>query len=484
MKQYQLLGNDILNNGNQRGDRTGTGTISVFGRQVRYDLTGNVVPLLTTKKMFLRGLLEELFWLNAGDTDNTTLANKNVGIWAEWAVKSENLEYSMQERAGLALKQISGENLDESMEEDLRAVLDNKDAPQDVQQRVLEIFQGYEIQELKPNPLGVKVGALGPIYGEQWRRWPTQSLIAFPLSLRERVEAARELDKKFNFAIYNPRAAALTTIWDRLEKGDIEDEMAEDYHKQLDNYNVPAARHEFATIDQMTKMIEDLKVRPTSRRIIVSAWNPSDMPDETVSPEQNVMNGKAALASCHTLFQFYVEERNWNDVVDDVESKDLWGEYLIFRTELLAKLEVEGNVMVKTYRRREWSDEPKGYHTAARKWCLEHGIPVDKLSCQLYQRSADFALGVPFNVASYSILTMMVAQCVGMVAGEFIHTFGDLHIYLNHIEKMEEQLTREPFALPTIKINPAVKNIFDFKIEDFELVGYDSHPKIDYPIAK
>lgn len=169
------------------------------------------------------------------------------------------------------------------------------------------------------------------------------------------------------------------------------------------------------TIDQISEVIEQIKTKPDSRRLIVSAWNPTYLPEESQKPSENAAEGKMALPPCHTLFQFYV---------------------------------LEG-----------------------------------KLSCQLYQRSADILLGVPFNIASYALLTMMVAQVTGLELGEFVHTFGDAHLYLNHLEQVDLQLSREPFGLPTMQMNSDVSNIFDFKFEDFELQGYECHPGIKAPIA-
>lgn len=170
-----------------------------------------------------------------------------------------------------------------------------------------------------------------------------------------------------------------------------------------------------SAIDQFAQLISQIKNKPDSRRLIISAWNPSLLPDEGVSPQDNVTNGKMALPPCHTLFQFYVSE--------------------------------------------------------------------GRLSCQLYQRSADVFLGVPFNIASYALLTMMVAQVCDLELGDFVHTFGDTHLYLNHLEQVETQLAREPKALPTMKINPEVRDIFEFSYDDFELVGYEAHPHISAPIS-
>lgn len=263
MKQYLDLARLILDTGTDKEDRTGTGTRSIFGHQMRFDLSKGF-PCVTTKKLHLRSIIHELIWFLSGDTNVKYLQENKVRIWDEWA--DEN-------------------------------------------------------------------GDLGPVYGYQWRSWPT-----------------------------------------------------------------PDGGH----IDQISKVVEQIKNSPDSRRIIVSGWNVPFIEE-------------MALPPCHTLFQFYVAE--------------------------------------------------------------------GKLSCQLYQRSADLFLGVPFNIASYALLTMMMAQVCGLEAGDFVHTFGDVHIYKNHFEQMELQLSRETKELPKMKINPKVKGIFDFTIDDFELEGYDPHPHIKGVVA-
>jgi len=263
MKQYHDLMQHILDNGIQKGDRTGTGTISVFGYQMRFDLSKGF-PVVTTKKLHLRSIIHELLWFLKGETNIQYLKENGVSIWDEWA--DEN-------------------------------------------------------------------GELGPVYGSQWRNWPT-----------------------------------------------------------------PDGKH----IDQISQIIDQIKNNPNSRRIMVSAWNVSDVPN-------------MALPPCHALFQFYVAD--------------------------------------------------------------------GKLSCQLYQRSADVFLGVPFNIASYALLTMMVAQVCDLEPGDFIHTLGDAHLYSNHLDQANLQLSREAYPLPKMKINPEVKNIFDFKFEDFELVDYQYHPHIKAAVA-
>lgn len=296
MKQYQKMCRHILDNGNDRGDRTGTGTRSVFGYQMRFDLAEGF-PLVTTKKTFFRGVVEELLWFLKGDTNASTLVRKNVHIWTRDAYRAyqeqmEGTEYSM-----------TLEEFDHEMRKD---------------HRFAEVY-----------------GDLGPIYGKQWRKW----------------EGARS---------FHPDA-------------------------------------EPRAIDQIAEVIKSLKEDPEGRRHIVIAWNVADLNDMTLPP-------------CHVLFQFYVHD--------------------------------------------------------------------GKLSCQLYQRSVDSFLGLPFNIASYALLTMMIAQVTGLEPGEFIHTSGDAHIYNTHVEQVELQLSREPYPLPKMKLNPDVKDIDDFKIEDFELMDYVAHPSI------
>ncbi len=273
MKQYHDLINHILKNGTLKQDRTGTGTKSVFGYQMRFDLSKGF-PMVTTKKLHLKSIVYELLWFLKGDTNIKYLQENGVRIWNEWA--DEN-------------------------------------------------------------------GDLGPVYGYQWRNW----------------------------------------------NGD--------------------------EIDQISEIIETLKTNPDSRRMLVSAWNPSVLPDTSKSFSENVANGKAALPPCHAFFQFYVAD--------------------------------------------------------------------GKLSCQLYQRSADVFLGVPFNIASYALFTMMMAQACGLEAGDFIHTFGDAHIYSNHKEQIELQLSRTPKPLPKMILNPEVKNIFDFTFDDFTLTDYEHHPHIKGAVA-
>tara|TARA_S200000501_G_scaffold377499_1_gene436128 strand:+ start:655 stop:1479 length:825 start_codon:yes stop_codon:yes gene_type:complete len=273
MKQYLELVRHVLKNGEVKGDRTGTGTKSIFGYQMRFDLSKGF-PMVTTKKLHLKSIIYELLWFLKGDTNIEYLKENGVNIWNAWADKN---------------------------------------------------------------------GDLGPVYGFQWRNWNNDG------------------------------------------------------------------------IDQIKILVKDLVNNPNSRRHLISAWNPSVLPDTSKSFESNVANGKAALPPCHAFFQFYVSNQ--------------------------------------------------------------------KLSCQLYQRSADVFLGVPFNIASYSLLTMMIAQVCNLKLGDFVHTFGDAHIYSNHFEQMNIQLKRNPRSLPTMKLNPFVTDILDFTFEDFTLEGYDPHPHIKGKVA-
>ncbi len=302
--EYLKLLTHIKEHGATKTDRTGTGTISVFGYQMRFDLQKGF-PLLTTKKVFLTGIIHELLWFIKGDTNLAYLAERNVHIWDEWPYKA------YLQRNNLPVPKSDSEEWKTGIKEFVAKIIADE-----------EFAKEY--------------GNLGPIYGYQWRHWKT-----------------------------------------------------------------PDGRE----IDQLADVVNTIRKSPDSRRIIVSAWNPSDI-DEMA---------KAGLPPCHCLFQFYVAN--------------------------------------------------------------------GKLSCQLYQRSCDTFLGVPFNIASYALLTMMIAQVCGLEAGEFIWTGGDTHLYLNHLEQVDEQLSREARPAPTMKINPDVKELFDFKFEDFTLEGYDPHPAIKAPIA-
>lgn len=278
MQAYLDLLRDVIENGTDKGDRTGVGTRSVFGRQVRFDLSQGF-PLLTTKRIHIKSVVHELLWFLSGSTNNQDLREHGVSIWDEWAAED---------------------------------------------------------------------GDLGPIYGAQWRSWAC-----------------------------------------------------------------PDGR----VVDQITELVETIRTRPGSRRLIVSAWNPADLPDETVKPQDNVRAGRMSLAPCHCLFQFYVAD--------------------------------------------------------------------GRLSCQLYQRSADLFLGVPFNIASYALLTHLIAQQCDLAVGDFVHTFGDLHLYRNHLTEdiVYAQLGREARPLPRLHLARRPASVLDYRFEDIQIRGYEPHPAIRAPIA-
>ncbi|EAK9822482.1 thymidylate synthase [Listeria monocytogenes] len=313
MKQYLDLEKYVLENGTQKGDRTGTGTISTFGYQMRFDLQEGF-PIMTTKRVPFKLVVSELLWFLHGDTNIRYLLQHNNNIWNEWAferfVKSDDYK---------------GEDMTDF---GLRAERDP--AFKEVYQAEMEKFK---TRILEDEAFANKYGELGNIYGKQWREW-------------------------------------------KSSQGE--------------------------TIDQLADLIEMIKTNPNSRRLIVSAWNPEDIPN-------------MALPPCHSLFQFYVAD--------------------------------------------------------------------GKLSCQLYQRSADIFLGVPFNIASYALLTHLIAREVGLEVGEFIHTMGDAHLYNNHIEQVKEQLSRTPHKLPKLVLSDKPATIFDFDVADISLDGYNPDPAIKAPIS-
>jgi len=296
MKQYLDLLNRILTRGVVKNDRTGTGTLGVFGHQLRFDLAQGF-PLLTTKKVFLKGIIHELLWFLKGDTNIKYLVDNGVHIWDNDAFRYYN--------------ELCRSHGVEPVDRDTFLHSVGTQSP----------IEGY------------RFGDLNHVYGYQWRSWP---------------------------------------------------------------------RPDGGAIDQISKVIETIRHNPDSRRMIVSAWNVAEV-------------DAMALPPCHVLFQFYAAD--------------------------------------------------------------------GRLSCMLYQRSADTFLGVPFNIASYALLTMMVAQVCDLRPGEFVHTLGDTHLYLNHLEQAREQLSREPRPLPTMHLNPEVRSIFDFRYEDFRLEGYDPWPAIHAPMS-
>ncbi|SFD77071.1 thymidylate synthase [Lentibacillus persicus] len=312
-KGYLDLCRYILKNGTKKHDRTGTGTYSIFGSQMRFDLSEGF-PLLTTKKVPFRLVASELLWFIKGDTNIQYLLQNNNNIWNEWAFKKwvESDRYDGPDMTDFGIRSQQDPEFNRQYQEQMNR---------------------FKEKILTDNSFAATFGDLGNVYGKQWREWKTS---------------------------------------------------------------------QNETIDQLSNVINSIQNKPDSRRHIVSAWNPEDVPN-------------MALPPCHTLFQFYVAD--------------------------------------------------------------------GKLSCQLYQRSADIFIGVPFNIASYALLTYMIAHECGLEAGDFIHTLGDAHIYTNHVEQVKTQLGRSIRPLPRLTLNPVKDSIFDFEMSDIGLTGYNPHPPIKAPIA-
>lgn len=374
MQQYLNLLQHVLVNGQDRDDRTGTGTRSVFGYQMRFDLQHGF-PLLTTKKLHVKAIIHELLWFLKGDTNIKYLKANGVNIWDEW-VKPGTEEYRMLEWDE-RIRKLSANQLADIQILRCDLVRQGKTEKQ-ILDAVASKLEGWGIPERE-----LIAGDLGPVYGQQWRSW---------------------------------RCAG------------------EPY---TDSDVLNATEY----VDQISNLIRDLQTNPMSRRLIVSAWNPADL-------------DQMALPPCHCLFQFYVRR-------------------------------------IPFQKRLDMFVEDSGSEHCTAKGCIDDlnnimtraGVPQYMLDCQLYQRSGDIFLGVPFNIASYALLTMMIAQSVNMVPGEFIHTLGDAHLYLNHLEQAAIQLERKPRQLPVMDINPNVHSLFDFKYEDFTLLDYDPAPHIKAEVS-
>ena len=343
MKQHLALMQDILDNGVVKKDRTGVGTLSVFGRQLRFDLKEGF-PLVTTKKVHLKSIIHELLWFLNGDTNVKYLQENGVRIWNEWSDEEGNL---------------------------------------------------------------------GPVYGKQWREWRDCKVVEC-----HDVRRTQQLMQRGYKYIGNMKEDGTT-------------------------YLVYEKPH-----DQISKVIQQLREDPDSRRIIVSAWNVSDLDDMALNP-------------CHNYFQFYTTEMTLLERLD-------W--YEVNEPEKFANAPLINH---------EDIDSEERLHEILDR----EGIPRRKLSCFYMMRSNDVALGKPFNIASYALLTHMVAQQVNMVPDELVYSGVDVHLYLNHLEQIKLQLTREPYPLPKLVIKRKPDSIFDYKYEDFEVVGYQSHPHIAMPVA-
>jgi len=479
MKAYLDLMRHIRDFGVFKEDRTGTGTLSVFGYQMRFDLSEGF-PLVTTKKCHLKSIIHELLWFLKGETNVRYLKENGVSIWDEWVDPDTAVykELSVQERLDTIKKS------DEATIGKVLAFFKKYEGNPELEaheyllagNRYLINRNGYDFLPDFLDKCGIDdeklvSGELGPVYGKQWRSWPNptrpkeletpqridlwnqHATANFPYSGELLKEMADIIDdtatnfKPWVFADYSKKAAQ---VWG----------YQEGISKLFAIFDVPThVVDPEGSIDQISNLIDMLKNNPDSRRLIVSAWNPAQV---------DIM----ALPPCHCLFQFYsaplsIKERSKLVSKKGQEALDQFAEHI---------LAVRGPVGEM----KELDVEVERQH---HEFLDNMGIPSRKLSCQLYQRSMDVFLGCPFNIASYALLTMMIAQVTNHVAGEFIHTSGDTHLYSNHLEQADLQLSRTPHKLPTMKINPEVTNLFDFQYEDFELVGYECDPAISAPVA-
>lgn len=402
MHQYHDLLTHVLENGVTKTDRTGTGTIGVFGWQMRFNLSEGF-PLVTTKKLYLRAIVHELLWFLKGETNIKYLNDNKVTIWDEWATPFETREVTLNddERAAALSEKLN------ITHNDARRMLYDADKHTVAQGIAGEkVMMGGGSALLVENGISITKtvttgGELGPVYGKQWRSW----------------EGA--------------------------------------YGK---------------VHDQIGEAIRLLETSPDSRRIIVSAWNVGEL-------------SEMALMPCHVLFQFNTEPLTLAERIDysnlrTQKAQDAHDESGHPADVAWFYLTVETLYQYTRVPSDETYTEKHGHATLD-----EMGIPRYRLSCLLYQRSADSFLGVPFNIASYALLTHMIAHVVNMVPGDFIHAFGDLHIYSNHIEQVKEQLSRDLRPLPKLVLNPNIKDINDFTFDDIEFVDYDPHPPIKAPVA-
>jgi thymidylate synthase len=363
MQAYHDMLRFILENGEDRGDRTGVGTRSVFGYQARYVNVGENFPLDTSRKLNFQQIIGELLWMLRGNTNIQELAKQGFYLWADWPLKNYNIN--------------------------------NPDA---------QMSRNEFNEHISTNDaFAEKWGDCGPVYGKQWRNWT---------GCKQEIAG---------------------NGWQNVT---------------------------FSQVDQIAMLVEDLKKNPLSRRHIVSAWNVADIPAMIPS----------GLPPCHVMFQFYCSQLSLRQRLaaeTDFEIKTIGFPFKLHEFE-------RGNITERDITKEEMNIFTKRLDTA--------GYPKYKLHCQLCQRSLDSVLGAPYNIASYSLLTMMLAQQCNMVSGDFIHAIGDAHIYSNHMDSLRKQLEREPRPAPTVWIKKAA-DITSYTIDDFELVGYNPHPAISYPIA-
>jgi thymidylate synthase len=440
MKQYQELLQHVLDHGVEKEDRTGTGTLSVFGHQTRYDLSEGF-PLLTTKKVHLKSVIHELLWFLSGDTNTEYLTENGVRIWNEWCDSNGNLGpvYGNQFRnfgGKHKNRRQPSPKIAEGIAPTYLGVANGKGKEGSIFKKT---WEGMISRCYNKNDIGYHdYGGKGVYVCDEWLYFPNfeqdvKNLANYKLKEQDPKKYVLDKDTIGDGFCYSPKSCQWVTQQENglaksnklytVEKdGKIyqfnnpstfckEQGISNKNFSDLWTLDRPCTRYGFRLVsvvdgdqgvDQISQLVESLKTNPNSRRHIVSAWNPGEL-------------DQMALPPCHAFFQFYVAD--------------------------------------------------------------------GKLSCQLYQRSADIFLGVPFNIASYSLLTLMLAQVCGYDPGEFIHTLGDAHLYKNHLDQAKLQLSRECRTLPTMKLNPEVTDVLQFKYEDFTLEGYDPHPHIKAEVA-
>ena len=451
MQQYLDLVRKLLEEGKYKEDRTGTGTYSVFGAQMRFNLSDGF-PLLTTKHTHIKPIIHELLWFLKGETNIRYLKENGVNIWDQW-VKPGTEEYrpmTDEEMKAAIIKadRKLGSNPDREykftqLEEDNPILCEICCSPNDnfieikykQQGGLEEIYSGLHGGK---EPRVLIAGELGPVYGSQWRSWPNP-----------KIELIEDQEEKARYM-----ASGLTYV-DWLASGQAKAHVKNE------------------SIDQISNLIETLKKNPDSRRLIVSAWNPAEVDN-------------MALPPCHSLFQFYSCDRDWSDIVVDLINSDVVidDEYAIDHHRRVTE-DMKSLIWVNGWEKAENGEGYRhpDYHKVSFEIAQKYGIPTRKLSCQLYQRSADTFIGLPYNIASYSLLTMMIAQVTNHVPGDFVWTGGDCHLYSNHIEQTKLMLNGESYPFPIMTLNPEIKDIFDFKYEDFTLKNYKSNPHIPAPVA-
>lgn len=413
-------------------NRTAVKAVKVAGRTMRFDLSDGTIPMLTTKKLHLKSIVAELLWFLSGDTNNETLAKQGVRIWNEWAIPEDENRLSATEVHDYYVRAMAEAEDIKPSEAEARVKYAEERGLLD------DLIEACALTPVKNRTIHAK-GDLGPLYGQQWRRFPAGDFFK---------SKSMSLDE-------------LSTYIDAMaldQYAQLKREASSQDGRGIDLSIARDVLGEDIGIDQISQAITLLKTQPNSRRNIVTAWNPQVVPSDALSPQDNVRRGRAALAACHTFFQFITEELTLDE-----------------RIELVNK--------ARGYDQEASLVEALQAAEFARGFFGGMNIPTHRLNCTFFCRSQDTMLGTPYNVASYAILTRMVAQVVNMAPGELIWTGGDVHLYKNHLDAANEQLTREPYPFPQLLLNPDKTNLFDFQLADIKLINYHAHDSIKAEVA-